>query len=505
MQTGNPQKAARLHVKIKYMKYFLPRFQDIFFLSIFFGALLLGPQMLSIDSDLGRHLTIGNYILDQQKIPTSDIFSYTKNGESRPPYEWLTQVLFAVANRMLGLDGVVLLTAMIIASAFTMVYVEAIRRSGWPLAAIFLSIVATSAGSIHWLPRPHIFTFLLLAIWIERLERLSQGDKIPLWHFPLIMLLWANMHGGFIFGILAWIAYFAGWTVDHWFNKSSGTDGAGKKLTQIGLLSLIASCITPDGWGNWQAVMGNSSVYILSQTIETMPPDFREPGIYPFLIFLVLTGLVLIINKFRFPASQLFLLAGFAILSFLMARNIPLFVISATPVLAASAQKTLRSIPIWAGIETNLNSIEHSLKGYVYPIAGVLTVSLLFSTHYAQTQTSFNKFDERVFPVLAANSLQEHPRPGNMFNEFNWGGYLLYRLWPSQRVFMDSQTDFYGEALTREYEKVITTSDGWQGVLEKYDIKWVMVSSDSPLVDKLSEAGWHKSFDDATTVILENR
>lgn len=503
MQTDSLLKAVRLHVKIKFMKYFLPRFQHIFFLSVFFGGILLGHQMLSIDSDLGRHLTIGNYILEHHKVPTVDIFSHTKNDVSRPPYEWLTQVLFAAANRILGLDGVVLLTALVIAIAFTLVYIEATRRSGWPLTAIFLSVLATFAGSIHWLPRPHIFTFLLLAIWLERLERLWQGENVSLWHFPLIMLLWANMHGGFIFGILAWIAYFSGWIVDHWFRKDAVTDGAGKKFILIGALSLIASCITPDGWGNWQAVMGNSSVYILSQTIETMPPDFREPGIYPFLIFLLMTGLVLVKNKFHLPTSQLFLLAGFAALSFLMARNIPLFVLSATPILAASSQKALRSIPIWAGIETNLNAIERSLKGYVYPIAGILIVSLLFLRHYAQTQSTFNRFDERVFPVMAANWLREHPQSGNMFNEFNWGGYLLYRLWPSQRVFMDSQTDFYGEGLTREYEKVITASKGWQDVLEKYNIKWVIISSHSPLIDKLSEAGWRKSYSDTTAIILE--
>ena len=162
------------------MKYLLPRLQDIFFLAIFCGSLLLGPKMLNIDSDLGRHLSIGQYILEQHKIPTTDIFSHTKYGESRPPYEWLSQVFFAIAYRILGIDGVVLFTSMVIAVAFTLVYAESSRKSNLPLTAIFLAVLAVAASSIHWLPRPHVFTFLLLAIWLERLESLRSTNKIPL-------------------------------------------------------------------------------------------------------------------------------------------------------------------------------------------------------------------------------------------------------------------------------------------------------------------------------------
>ena len=164
---GDLLKVAHVHVKIRQMKYLLPRFQDIFFLAVFCGALLLGPQMLSIDSDLGRHLVIGEYILEQYEIPTTDIFSQTKNGESRPPYEWLSQTFFAFIYRILGLDGVLLLTSLVIAGAFTLVYAESTRRSGLPVTAILLAILAAAAGSVHWLPRPHVFTFLLLAIWLE--------------------------------------------------------------------------------------------------------------------------------------------------------------------------------------------------------------------------------------------------------------------------------------------------------------------------------------------------
>jgi hypothetical protein len=485
------------------MKYILPRFRDIFFLTVFCGALLLGHKMLGIDSDLGRHLVIGKYILQQHEIPSSNIFSYTKSGESRPPYEWLAQTFFAFAYRFLGLDGVVLLTSLVIAGAFTLVYVEATRRSELPFTAIFLAILAAAAGSVHWLPRPHIFTFLFLAIWLERLERLRSAEKIPLWQFPLIMVLWANLHGGFVFGLLAWVATFAGWVVDNWLNRDRATTEVGKKLLLIGALSLIASCITPDGWGNWRALFGNSSVYILRQTIETMPPSIHQPGMMPFFILLILSVILLGLGGFRLPIGHIFLAAGFAILSLLMARNIPLFAISVTPILAASTRRMLNQASIWVKIESRLGEIEHTLRGFVWPAVGILAAVILFSYHYIQTGSSFNQFDERVFPVAAVNWLQDHPQSGNMFNEFNWGGYLLQRLWPEQNVFIDSQTDFYGEALARDYNQILNAQNGWETKLIKYDIDWVIVESDASVAQALeTEYHWQVLYQDDTSVIL---
>jgi hypothetical protein len=115
-----------------------------------------------------------------------------------------------------------------------------------------------------------------------------------------------------------------------------------------------------------------------------------------------------------------------------------------------------------------------------------------------------NAFSPRVFPVQAVDWLEAHPPAGRGFNYFPWGGYVLYRLWPDVRVFIDGQTDFYGEALTREYEQVITLSDGWQAVLEKYDVAWVLIPPDSGLARALHSGGaWSEVYADPTAVILE--
>ncbi|MFZ5855372.1 MAG: hypothetical protein ACOYZ6_00950 [Chloroflexota bacterium] len=490
------------------LKHLFPRLRDILFIAIFLGALLLGPRMLSLDSDLGRHLTLGGFMLEAHTIPTTDILSFTRDGEPRPPYEWLTQVLFASADTLLGLDGVILFCAVIIAAGFVILYNDAARRSQMPLTALLIVILAAGASSLHWLPRPHVMTFLLLALWLERLERVRRGDSIPLWQFPLLMLVWANAHGGFIFGMLAWLAYFGGWLFSviarRVFSptKQSLGFGDGRKLLFIGIASILASFITPSGWGNWKAVLSNNSPYILNRTVETMPADFSSAGTWPFALLIGMGIIIILATRKAQSASHIFLLGGFALLGLLMARNIPLFAIASAPILSEEVSKLLERIKRWKGIESNIAALESPLRGAVWPILLGLGIAVFLGSRYQVQKEALTRFDARVFPVAAADWLVQNPQSENMFNDFNWGGYLLYRLWPEQKVFLDSQTDFYGEALVQEYETAWTAAEGWDTVLDAYAVDWAILPVAAPLTARLQETDWTVLYEDETAIIL---
>jgi hypothetical protein len=186
-------------------------------------------------------------------------------------------------------------------------------------------------------------------------------------------------------------------------------------------------------------------------------------------------------------------------MSLYSARNIPLFVIVVAPYIGALIQIFIGKILILQQIEQKLFSVEHNLRGAVFPIT---TVLLLVLASFIQTNTT-NRFDSNKFPVMAADWLQDNPQDGRMFNNFIWGGYLLYRLWPQQNVFIDGQTDFYGEALTREYAQVMALREGWEAILKKYDVAWVIVQSDKPLVGALQDTlHWTILYQDPTATIL---
>lgn len=481
-------------------KFLLPRLRDILFIAIFLGALLLGPRMLSLDSDLGRHLTLGGYILETRTIPTTDILSFTRDGEPRPPYEWLTQVLFASANSLLGLDGVLLVCAGIIAAGFVVLYNDAARRSRMPLTALLIVILAAAASSLHWLPRPHVTTFLLLAIWLERLARVRRGEYVPLRQFPLLMLVWVNAHGGFIFGVLAWLAYTAGWGWEKLLGKSDWQTG--KRWFSIGALALIATFITPSGWGNWLAVLNNNSPYILNRTAETMPADFSSAGTWPFAFLIGLSIITILATHKTQSASHIFLLGGFALLGALMARNIPLFAIASAPILSEGVSKLLERVPRWKQIEANIAALESPLRGAVWPIIVSVGIVFFLGSRYQVQKEAWTRFDARVFPVAAADWLVKNPQSGNLFNDINWGGYLLHRLWPAQKIFADSQTDFYGEELLREYEQAVTAHAGWENVLQKHAVDWALLPVSAPLAGALQTSNWIAIYEDNLTIIL---
>ena len=459
--------------------------------------------MLSIDSDLGRHIALGDYILDHRTVPTHDLFSHTLTGASRPPYEWLSQVIFALAHRILGLDGVILLTATTIGITFALVYRYAYARSQSPLLSLLLTLIAAAASSLHWLPRPHIVTFLLLAVWVNNLEQVRKGEQIKIYVFPLLMLLWANLHGGFIFGFLALAAYAAGWLWDRLKNQS--TNEVGKRFLLSGLTSLVASIITPDLWRNWEAVLNNRSAFILSRTAETMPPSFSDPFTFPFAILLALAVIFSLVNKRTVSAAHIFLLSGLAVMSSMMSRTIPLFAIVSAPILAEWISTTASRIESWKKFDQRFEPLANSNRSFLLPLIVVLSAALFFANYHAKGKEIF-QFNPQVFPVQATDWLEANPQTGNMFNDFNWGGYLLYRLWPRELVFVDSQSDFYGEALMRDYETMMLAQNNWSDLLERYKIDWALLPANSPLASQLkTESGWSLLYQDATAAIFKRK
>src|SRR5512138_3255833 len=113
----------------KVLHFLLPGLGDILWIATFVAVIGLGPRMLNIDGDLGRHLTIGRYILDNGRVPTADLFSHTMAGQPLTPHEWLAQVIFALADRLMGLNGVVLVCALVIATSFWLVFRTARGKS----------------------------------------------------------------------------------------------------------------------------------------------------------------------------------------------------------------------------------------------------------------------------------------------------------------------------------------------------------------------------------------
>ncbi len=495
---------------MKLLRFFLPRIEYILFIAIFWGIVANGPRILNFDGDLPRHILTGNLILQTHRVSTTDVFSFRTTGYPSFPHEWLSQVIFATAYDWLGLDGIVLLTALVIMLTWGIVYRQAMRKSkSFFLALIFIAL-GVGASQLHVLPRPHIFTYILTAIWITLLESIEENKTRSWWLLPFVMLLWVNLHGMFVLGIAILGIYLVGDFLDHpsisWFRTNKA-----KSLLLAGGLSLMATFLSPSGPKIWEAIASlGSNTYITSKIPEYQSPNFHLPETWPFIIILLLTIIGLARKTERLSWAQILLLSSFTGMALYTSRMIPIFAIVITPIAAKAVADWLRedySQSRFFTIEENIYRINSTSNGLVWIFAIILFAAVLLKSGMTlDPQGQGNVFDERFFPVEAISWLETYPQNGHMFNEFDWGGYLLLNLWPNQQIFMDGHTHIYGEKLTREYEQVITQGKGWEEILNKYDVKWIIIRVNTSLSKALSSsASWTPAYEDKTAIIFARK
>jgi hypothetical protein len=335
------------------------------------------------------------------------------------------------------------------------------------------------------------------------------------------MLLWANLHGAFIAGFVIWGVYLVG---EAWDRRPGGAATAGIEdlpiesapashrvfpvLLRAGAASFLATLINPSGPHLWATSLGYiRNRYLVSHTAEYLPPNFHDPSTWPFLLMLLISLLLLGRKRRGLSAVSVLLLAGWTVMGLYSVRNVPIYALVAAPILAGLSAEQVPGSRLLAPFERlnqRLEAVEATLRGVLWPALLVLLVGLaLFRGTSLDFGGAGNRFDPAVFPVQAVDWLGANPPPGEVFNYFPWGGYLLFHLWPDQRVFIDGQTDFYGEALTRQYEQVITLRDGWRQVLEQYQVRWVLMPPQSELVQALSaDPGWKLVYQDTTAAVL---
>jgi hypothetical protein len=360
---------------------------------------------------------------------------------------------------------------------------------------------------MHLHPRPHMFTTALVACFSLILIEVRGGrSKKWLLYLPVLMVAWVNLHGGFLVGFIL-VAVFAADAVLSWARDRTAGGRKALALWLFGVLALCfaASLLNPAGWALWPHTTGYlGETYLVDFTQEYQSPDFHDALIKVFLLTLMFGTTILALLRSRIDALGLFLWVLFASFALHSGRNIPLFGVVCMPWLAkwtcdlmrSSDEESLaRRFLRWAG---SIQQVEDTLPGWPFALVGLVLMAagtLNRSERFA--------FSAEVFPVAAVDYLREtgFVPPGPVYNEFIWGGYLLYA-WPEVPVFIDGQTDFYGEALTREYQAIRFIKPGWQQLLKDRGIRWLIVPPDVPLAGAIGLLdNWKLYYSDETAAV----
>ncbi len=227
----------------------------------FLFCLLLGRRMMNGDGDLGRHITIGNTILDNWKIsPPGFIFPH----DDRPtpdPHEWRFPGFYLPGqNESPDLTAFSLCVLLFIATSFWLVYKRVRPFQQKSFIALLVVILALITLRYDWLTRPHIFTFLFLALWLLILEKLRLGKSNRWWLLPILMLVWANVHGAFMPGFVTWLIFGVGvaWIFSDKKLRSERRypNIFGEITCWAARASFLVSFINPSGFDLWKTSVG---------------------------------------------------------------------------------------------------------------------------------------------------------------------------------------------------------------------------------------------------------
>lgn len=496
----------------------MPSLGDILFLGFLYWPLRNGSRLLN-DGDTGWHLVTGETILSTFGIPYADPYSHTVPGISWTAHEWLAEVILAASHRLMGLNGPVLISASIIALTFFFLYLFMLRGNVSPPVAVALTILAAWVSRLHWLARPHIFSLLLTLAFFVILNTYQRERRSYLKLLPVLMLVWVNLHGGYILGlILVLLCAIANLAL--FLTGSEGREALvrSKALGIAFVLTLLATFANPRG----PAILlfpfhlvGRE--YIQDNVVEWMSPDFHKYTALAIMLLLYMAVLVLSRRKpGLFEGSAALLLTYMSLYS---VRYAPLLAVLVTPMAAGRLGEVLAKLTdfmegkrVLADIKAIAKQIAENLAHqetrfrhhfWVYAAAAVLMLIGLNGGRIGQIQVMDFRHDKDRFPVEALEFVQENSITGNMFNNDGWGGYLIYKAYPRYKVFMDGRSDMYDAPLLKEYVKVAKAQLGFDEVLEKYNVTWVIFNANTPLCQLLAQSGkWKLVYADATANVL---
>jgi hypothetical protein len=483
----------------------IPSVADLLFSSILLFIFFSASSGLLSDGDTGYHIRAGEHIITTLSVPKWDIFSYHTPPLPWTSHEWLAEVIMAGVHQVFGLTGIVAFFALLLASSIVFLF-KVLRSYGAPtLLATAITLLACSASQIHWLARPHVFSFLLMIFWHQVLENWRSAAANRLYLLPLSMLFWVNLHGGFIVGFFFLGAYLAGSLVGMLGAPLPERNSYRVKIGQLSVTTgacLLACLCNPSGYHIlFFPVKLVSDRFIMDHVTEFLSPNFHE--VLSFRILLLLLVALWAVSKQKVEATELILVLCFTNMALYSARYIPLFALVMAPVLLRHSQQLAKGadgklVQFLRKRFDNVARMDARATGYVWPALALLSV--LSATVSGQMHHSF---DPKIKAVAATEFLIRERIAGNMFNDDEFGDYLIYRSYPRYKVFFDGRSDMYGAEKLKEYLKITNFEPGWEGVLDKYGITWVFYKTDSSLSRfLLNRKGWVLIYSDEVASIF---
>lgn len=467
-----------------------------------------------LDTDMWWHLRAGESMLASGRPLLTDIFSFTRGGEGWMNHSWLSEVLMALAYRGLGYSG---LTGWVALTACATMLLVWTRLESPPLYKGLWLLAVAIFSSLAWAPRPQIMSLLFLAVLEALIETSRQGEPKWLWALPPLFAVWSNLHAGYSLGFILVAAILAGDALD-WLL-------AGKSLKPAGALALwgglagLATLLNPNGLNTWRVVFSTVDVQALQQFIsEWASPDFHQLDQLLFLVFFLLCAAILMLGKERVSGADLAKFCAFSLLAFYARRNIAPFAVIAAPAAARALHRGLGSLiapgsPLMRASQAigqwfeQANRPQHPFllrarKWVNLGMAAILCLVGLGKLYSVSHPVMMSRYLSESYPVKAVEWLRSQNDAGNLLNEYDWGGYLIWFA-RDVPVFIDGRTDLYGDTILGDWIELVQGGEAAGELLEQYEIETLLLRPNRPLARLLVHEGWKTVYADDQAVILQ--
>lgn len=476
----------------------------LFFLILMLVLFFLTAREVT-DPDFWWHLRAGQYIFETRSIPHADIFSFTFTGREWVTHEWLSEVLIYLLFKWLGWAGLVTAFALLVTTAFGISYRSCERSGAHPFVswgAVLLGAIATAPV---WGVRPQMFSLLLASIFLAVLMScMRRGAGRTVWCLPPLMLLWVNLHGGYVLGLVLITIALSGIALDGLIEKRPRREVL-KRLAPLAFVLMACVLVVPlnpNGLRLFTYPFETLFSPVMQEHIEEwFSPNFHQNRFLALAVLMFATFAALALSPKRLRLSELVMLSatGYAVLR--SGRHLPIFAFAAVPLLAEHATLWIKnqdwSLRFFAP-ERAASKQQTGLRFAALLLA--LIVSMMNVRHVVARQAVA---EETHFPARAVEFIRSENLPDPIFNWYDWGGYLIWKLYPERRVYIDGRADVYGDAFIAEFLRASKGQGDWREPLRRYKVRTVIVKPDSPLASLLlKEEGWSKAFEDGQAIVL---
>lgn len=479
---------------------FVSLLKKCFSFPAFLGAILVAANFaivfgLRLDPDSWWHLKYGDMILRTGHWPTVDTWSFTVHGMPRIAYEWGGEVLTALAYHLGGLRGMDVLVITLTSIIVLLIYYFAWLRCRNSYAAFFATFILLPVAVLCFTLRPQLIGYIFVLVTLIALERFRQGEQKSLWVLPPIFLLWVNTHGSFTLGFMVLGLYWLCGLVNFDSGGLYAVRWRPEQRLHMGLVGLLSVAVLPlTPYGTRLAMVPfevASSLPLNMADINEWQP-LNLAGWQTKLLVLLLFGFFLaqfaFRLRFRLEEFGLFLIVVY--LTFVHIRFAILFAVIFAPLVASFFVR-------WAPVYNPIND-KHAINAVL--MLAALTAMVWFLPSQAKLENTISK----QVPVAATRYLRRHPISGRMFNDYGYGGYLVWALAPQRQVFIDGRGDIYewGGAFSA-YANVIELKPDALAVLQSYRISFCLIRPNGALATLLgASSGWKEVYRDDLSAIF---